>query len=1381
MPSDRYLSQSSWKLEKADSYQNSNRPSAAFDGDPSTFWHTQWSPNSPKHPHYIIIDLGKTETIKGFEYVPRPSGENGTIGNYEFYVSSSSSLPNASALAASGSFSYGTTGDTQEVIFDTAKSGRYIMLRALSEVNGNAWTSVAELRLIQNTGPAYYFAPNGEVSNGSCGGSKWSGNFLNWATMTAIDEFIHTMTGGNRIYDSKTQVIVERARKQSNDSWFPYKKITSHLNDVTPYSSNTGALWIYNSAYGFNISTKSDSAAAASGTGYIGSFNVKVEVCNQTEGVESNCTKYTDGSGIWYKPEGLMQRNMQRMRFGIMAYSNDNDQNRDGGVLRAPMKYIGPTLPSGEVNPDKEYTLEGAYIDNPEGYSGGNSGVLNYLNMFHKAGYKQYDPVSELFYECLNYYKHRGPTRTFYENLTNTEKGGFPVYTDSNSWKDPILYWCQTNYIIGLNDANPWLDKKLPGTWFASGSNWCDRPSAGVGDCGLPSNPDPDINVTSLTNKVGAFESRGKIGEDLASGAGGRYNSNYIAGLAYYANTNDIRDTLKGTQTVTTFMIDSQEYSSSPTLGNKNVLWLAGKYGGFVDANGDNEPQQGEWDSDSDGEPDNYVLATSPTKMVNALEKAFSVATAGLKSSQAAASVGLNTRTGLGAVYQSAYVTSYQDTTTAANRVEWIGEIKMAPINADASIGSVAWNALDVLKSVDQPTQNRTWDSADARKRYVFTWLDEDLDGAVDTGEQIILDSSAVDSDTYPFFDLVSVSDKTNTTAMSAALTTVTELVDFIRGDTTGANVRNRTADFDGNGVTERLLLGDIVHSQPVAVGKPSEDFDLLYDDVTYAGFKVQYKNRRTVVYVGANDGMLHAFNAGYYDGSSYSTSGSGAAHALGAELWAYVPFNLLPHLKWLESTAYDHTYYMDGPIKAFDAKIFTEDADHPDGWGTVLVAGMRLGGSPMTVDTGDDGFGDSDPSDDHEFASAWVLLDVTNPEKPATVLAEIKDPNSPFATGMGYSFSEPAVFTIRENDDSPNDWYLVFGNGPNSLATVNSDQPAKLYVYKLNENDRGFVDDYDPLVLSPNHTGFVGAVTSVDWNLNYKADTLYFGTTGSGTGAGRFFKIELGEDTDPSNWELTEIINLGAPVSMKPTVTVDNQNKHWVYFGSGRLETDSDTSLTQQEYILGIRDEAGDEYPISLSDLKDVTDIVVYSNGSVENAYENGNSIGTLSALDAVINTSLQPDGTHKYFGWYRKLDKDTTDPSERNLSRHSLLGGALITTTYQPDLDLCTLGVSYLYALYYRTGTAYSNSNATGGFLGYGSAGTNGKSAAHVRVEIAQGIAMSPALHIGEVTEKNTATDQVTAVVQDSNANIHTQTLETERALESGEISWREIGTSY
>ncbi len=168
--------------------------------------------------------------------------------------------------------------------------------------------------------------------------------------------------------------------------------------------------------------------------------------------------------------------------------------------------------------------------------------------------------------------------------------------------------------------------------------------------------------------------------------------------------------------------------------------------------------------------------------------------------------------------------------------------------------------------------------------------------------------------------------------------------------------------------------MGDVVNSTPTLVSKPAENYDLLYSDNTYAAFYRQYQDRRNVIYVGANDGMVHAFNGGFFDSASkaflpqpYEADGvtpdsNYRARELGAELWAYIPYNLLPHLYWLTEPEYLHVYYVDMKPKIFDAKIFFQadgttelDSDHPGGWGTVLVGGMRFGGGQIGADLDQD------------------------------------------------------------------------------------------------------------------------------------------------------------------------------------------------------------------------------------------------------------------------------------------------------------------------------------------------------------------------------------------------------------------------------------------
>ncbi len=143
------IDKSSWTLQSVDSEELVGENGAgvnAFDGNPSTFWHTQWSGSSPAHPHEIIIDLGTEQSLSGFRYLPRQDGgENGRIADYRFFGSSDG--VNWGFPLVSGTFV--NTAQEQLVVF---KGTRYVQLQAISEVNGNPWTSVAELTLLDRSG-----------------------------------------------------------------------------------------------------------------------------------------------------------------------------------------------------------------------------------------------------------------------------------------------------------------------------------------------------------------------------------------------------------------------------------------------------------------------------------------------------------------------------------------------------------------------------------------------------------------------------------------------------------------------------------------------------------------------------------------------------------------------------------------------------------------------------------------------------------------------------------------------------------------------------------------------------------------------------------------------------------------------------------------------------------------------------------------------------------------------------------------------------------------------------------------------------------------------------------------------------------------------------
>jgi hypothetical protein len=135
------------KVIKVDSEEKAGedgKASNAVDGDPGTIWHTQRQDANPQLPHEITIELSESATIKAFTYLPRQDeSENGMIKDYEFYVSDDGK--EFGEPLKKGSFSSGK--DKKTVTFEP-KHCRYFKLRAISEINGEAWTSAAEIGIV---------------------------------------------------------------------------------------------------------------------------------------------------------------------------------------------------------------------------------------------------------------------------------------------------------------------------------------------------------------------------------------------------------------------------------------------------------------------------------------------------------------------------------------------------------------------------------------------------------------------------------------------------------------------------------------------------------------------------------------------------------------------------------------------------------------------------------------------------------------------------------------------------------------------------------------------------------------------------------------------------------------------------------------------------------------------------------------------------------------------------------------------------------------------------------------------------------------------------------------------------------------------------------
>jgi type IV pilus assembly protein PilY1 len=1087
----------------------------------------------------------------------------------------------------------------------------------------------------------YFEVASNAAADHSCT-SQWSGNFLNWATMTAIDMFTWTMTGGNRVQDTTAITVIRRARKQDNNSWFPRKVLSSTINvapsTVTPYSESK--IFIHNTTWGFSLGK---TFAAATGTPDIGSFEAKVRVCAKNAsllngGLESNCVAYGTSPSIYHKPEGLIQGNATVKRFGVISYTFDGADTRDGGVLRSNMKYVGPLLADGTVNSKKEYGEDGILINNPDGAGDGlNSGVINYINKFSDPGYKTYDPIGELFYESVRYFKNLGPTPEYSSGITrssaDTKAGGFWFANTSADWEDPIQYRCQKNFAVAINDANPWLDKKLPGTHFTSstisGAAGFDPFSLAASDYGQPSNADASIDVTALTNRVGELEglngttwdntgtwtsgsatgrtdaigggigtwdnscstgkTMGKLGEVMGTcPAPQKQNSYYIAGLAYYANTTDLRTEPafpndRGIQNLNSFIIDTQEFNANPLDGPRNMLWLAGKYGGFVDANGDRIPQTAEWDADGNGMPDNYVLATQPKNLVDGLNSAFDFVNS-QASSAASASVNAGSISSETRVYQAKF-----------NSGEWSGQLLSLPVNTDGSLAPAEWDAEEEVPS--HTLRQILTTNADTGVGAAFTW------GSIGDTNQTLLDPGG-------------------DTLGSARLS-------YLRGDP--AKEKQNGGPFR----QRNKKLGDIVSSAPLFVGKPP----FRYNSASYIEFRDLYAGRDKMVYAGANDGMLHAFDA-----------------ESGAEKFAFVPGSVFKNLRLLTQPNYTHAFYVDGSPTMGD--VFYDDE-----WHTVLVGGLNKGGQGIyALDI-------TDPSQFSEGNAASI------------VKWEFTDKDD---ADLGYTYSRPAIVQVRNGAGTK--WVAVFGNGYNnseddSASGGSASTTGHAALYFVDIEDGSLLRKIEINQGSTTTPNGLATPAPVDMDGDGVVDYVFAGDL-----RGNLWKFNL-KNSDPDAWAIAfagtplftardgpTVFANRQPITSRPVVgRGPNGAGMVVLFGTGRFleSADRDVNTLKLQTFYGIFDPNTDNTSAG----------AVSSRNNLTRQTIDVEEVQTFGSESVPVRLTSENVVTNR--GWYLDLVRvETAQPimthfkGEMQVSDSILRNGRIIFTTLIPNQDACGFG---------------------------------------------------------------------------------------------------------
>ncbi|NNF98465.1 MAG: hypothetical protein HKM93_03740 [Desulfobacteraceae bacterium] len=1161
---------------------------------------------------------------------------------------------------------------------------------------------------------------------------------------------------------------------------------------------------------------------------------------------------------------GIVQELSNKVRFGYMQFehgsgSNDDEDYTDGNVSKR-------WDVDGDGTNDFIYQYaDGGIVRNFVGditLSTDVSGrsVMDITKNINEQLTYGNTPLEEVLWEAVRYYQQLPPSFSSSDSPLSFSSH----YTTDTTW-DPYYFNhlngtgsggfvpCAKSYIIlvsdGASNNNGW--RNISGEW-PNGPENNDLTSNGSGEL-------DDIaysaHVTDLRDDTGMEETSDTIRQNIT-----------LYTIFCFDQDPEAKAEMMKAARAGGFEIVGDDLDPGGSTSDSDPAAFVG------------DPK---WDKNNDNIPDTYLEAEDGEQFQEQLLKALTEIL-GRTGSGTAAAVNASTRRGEGAVYQAIFNTESDTELGSGRKVRWYGTVnalfmdqfgsiredsdgdKALDLSGDAQDRVIIFDAANDRYNkftYDIPTKTLTpsgsaaideinylWDASDwlgdpgmstgvqrpygtvSRLRYIFTDNINTTNpvgpGNVDSEQIMDFLPTSFGGVTDKNFYFLNPDDE-NTTTDEQRLDEAGNIVRYIRGEEglshtlTGAPYRNRSLDINGDGTIDKVFrLGDIVHSAPTSVSAPAEYYDLLYKDDSYRLFRKKYLNRRNVVYAGANDGMLHAFNGGFIhrekkSGATdtdvvhfkqlpqkwvtdhYEDDTSFSGHELGAELWAYVPNAVLPHLRWLKEMEYsEHVYYVDMKPVVFDANIFSNntDNDYPGGWGTVLVSGLRFGGPPIGVDTDQ-----ADPDDEPcelEFTSTYFALDITNPEKPPKLLWSFTD------TGLGLTTSY--VTPIRVKDK----WFLVIGSGPDNFDAVREDSSGTMVAYGgSGQNARVFVVEADTGTLKkefvlPDTFAFVSDPVAMDFDLardessgstQWSGEAVYFGTDGAGTHKGRIYRlVTKGSDAPDTDWELKLLFDTNGAgdddnnqhISISPSIVKDVEGNFWVYFGTGRFWGTTDKTLPYLNYqnsFYGIKEPVNAETgaftwaTVEKSALKNVSCIT--SEDTSDNPA--GDTLSSTCTSSTVTETDGSPGITLEDLdkeidgksGWFM----DFADDGERNISRATIFGDIILFTTYVPDEDPCeAIGYSYLYGLYYKTGTAYD--------LGILKSPSNNNTGVDAGGDVIKrlrtgekGVAWTPKLHVDPSLEGG-----LKAVIQTSDGPMIEVELENPGIIRSEMTFWNQLDPS-
>ncbi|MHB8474480.1 MAG: pilus assembly protein, partial [Gammaproteobacteria bacterium] len=748
--------------------------------------------------------------------------------------------------------------------------------------------------------------------------------------------------------------------------------------------------------------------------------------------------------------------------------------------------------------------------------------------------------------------------------LAGTLGSALSYYTGAST---PVTQSCQTNYVILVTDGIPTADSS--GTVYTAAQQL-----------------NPSTTTTSTTS---------------TTNADGTTNSwSYTAGTSATLTT---VTTLSGTQTTT---VTTWNFGQA---GQDAIAAVAALKSSGVGANGVVTYVVG---------LGNSVNNPAAVALMNAMANAGTTTTAYLATDAAAFTTALqsitsninaaNSSAAAVAVNSRSLNSSTQVYQTLFKSVEWSGDMKAYSIDPTTGVVTTpaVWSALLQLNTQNWDTGRQIITRNDT-KGVPFRWTTSGSN-SLTSNEQTVL----------------------NTNPASNSLDAQGQArLNFLRGDSTnegtGYNyrVRNTTVTDPVTNVssTVKFKLGDLVNSSPFYVGEPGYLPDAL-ESVAHSTFRATYANRRPMIYVGGNDGMLHGFDA-----TNSTTTG-------GLEKIAYVPTSVYtdplantPKLNQLTNPNYSHRYFVDGSPAVND--VFGTFTNVPGicttgCWRTVLVGGLNGGGKGMyALDITDpDGIAISGLTFNESNAanlSLWEFIDsdaiasitvtsggsgyisaptvsisggggsgatatatvsggvVTSISVTAGGTGYTSTPTLTFSGGggtgvsatatlapgndMGYTFSQPTIAKMQDGS-----WAAIFGNGYNSV----NERPV---LYIVNAVTGVLIKK---IILNTTTGGSNGLSTPavLDTNGDYVADYIYAGDL-----QGNMWKIDVSASS-PSTWgsfyngggtpkplfkatDGTTSTTVVQPITERPEIgdQPTGLGGYMVYFGTGRYVAANDNA----------------------------------------------------------------------------------------------------------------------------------------------------------------------------------------------------------------------------